>query len=93
MLSLLIESGAEVNASDSDGQTPLHYAALCEHLSIAEALLAGGADARLLSKGERVLSSWVLTRGLAGPVDSQTHDGVVQVLRLLGLHSYIACAH
>ncbi len=46
VIDALCSVGAAVDARDGDGQTPLHYAALCERRAAAEALLGAGADAR-----------------------------------------------
>lgn len=40
----LIEAGASCNAADSDGWTPLHYAAERDDVECIAALLAAGAD-------------------------------------------------
>ena len=42
---LLIAHGADANAEDSDGWTPMHYAAYCGHAEVVRLLLANGADA------------------------------------------------
>lgn len=44
MLKLLIESGADVNAEDSDKWTPLHAAATCGHLTLVKLLISHGAN-------------------------------------------------
>ena len=49
VIDALCSAGAAVDARDGDGQTPLHYAALCERGSAAEALLAAGGDARAMA--------------------------------------------
>ena len=41
---LLVDNGAEVNAQDNDGRTPLHNAAMCGAVEIAEFLILKGAD-------------------------------------------------
>ena len=30
----LVRRGADADAQDNDGQTPLHYSAVCEHLEV-----------------------------------------------------------
>lgn len=44
MAKLLLERGADVNASDNHGMTPLHKAADFNRRAVAELLLANGAD-------------------------------------------------
>jgi len=44
MVELLLRHGAEVNATDGNGKTPLHYAAEKSFKTVAEALLANGAE-------------------------------------------------
>jgi len=39
-----LAAGTDVNAKDSDGATPLHWAAFGDHKEIAELLIAEGAD-------------------------------------------------
>jgi ankyrin repeat protein len=44
MVERLIDKGADVNARDEAGWTPLHYAAFSGHKDVAELLIAKGAD-------------------------------------------------
>lgn len=51
---LLIEAGAEVNANDKDGNSPLHIAALCGQTKIVQLLLKAGAAANVTNKKSQI---------------------------------------
>lgn len=70
-LEALIDSGADVNARDLDGNTPLGCATLSNHAASAAFLLAHGADI-----DSQDLKGWT---ALLDAVDTNNHD----VLRLL----------
>jgi len=50
---LLLDKGANVNAEDEDGDTPLHWAARYGKTGLARILLRRGADAKALDKKYR----------------------------------------
>ena len=47
MVGTLLDAGAGIDAQDGDGQTALHYGAMCAHRAVIAALLARGADPTL----------------------------------------------
>lgn len=48
---LLLKHGADPNARDKDGRTPLHYVAFNGHVEIVKVLLEHGADPRIADNG------------------------------------------
>ena len=50
IVSMLIESGADVNLADNAGLTPLHYASVLQALPIIENLVDNGADVNAVTR-------------------------------------------
>ena len=67
----LIEKGADVNAKDNGGATPLHYAAMEGHTDVVELLISKGADVNAKDK-------WGDT-----PLHDAAYDGHKEVAELL----------
>jgi hypothetical protein len=69
----LIKSGAEVDATDWAGRTPLHWAVLVDAVESASELLAADADPLLADRDQRSALHWAADRASEGCLDRLLH--------------------
>jgi ankyrin repeat protein len=87
MIRWLIGAGADPNAVDMDGVTPLHRAVRTRSAAAVEALLAGGADAgRNNGSGSTPLRLARLTTGRTGSGSPDAKAQQQEIVRLLERH-------
>lgn len=80
----LIAAGADPNAVDRSGVSPLHRAVRTRSAAAVRALLDGGADSRRPNKaGSMPLHLAVQTTGRGGSGSSQARDEQAAIIRLL----------
>lgn len=56
----LVSKGADINAKDSDGKAPLHWAIKEENLDIIECLISNGADVNAKDKYDKTPLHWAI---------------------------------
>lgn len=83
----LIEAGADPNAVDSNGVTPLHRAVRTRCTEAVRALLDGGADVRRKNKnGSTPMQLATRTTGRGGSGSAEAKAQQRNILRLLEQH-------
>ena len=60
----LLEQGAEINAKDKNGNTPLHIASLMDRPANCQLLLQKGASDRIINKRGQTAAKLIRSRGL-----------------------------
>ncbi|MGD9645160.1 MAG: ankyrin repeat domain-containing protein [Pirellulales bacterium] len=80
VLAAMIKRGAKVNVQDSDGDTPLHWAASDHNVASVKLLLAAGADPRIKNNEGRTPIYWCR---IHGPAPSPEDEIKQEIHRLL----------
>jgi ankyrin repeat protein len=83
---LLVASGANANAADCAGRTPLHEAARNGHTGIAEFLIANGAEVSATAYEQPIPAPLDCTRHCETPLHEAARSGHRDVARLLLAH-------
>jgi len=85
MVTLLLEAGADPDAADAGGTTPLLRAVRNRCAAAVRALLDGGADARRANKhGSTPRDLALVTSGRGGSGSPEARAQQQEILRLLG---------
>ena len=71
---VLVAAGADINASDNDGYTPLHYAAMFGRTDLCKILFEAGSSAHLLDNDGASPYMYARNRG---------HEGTAQFLKTI----------
>lgn len=83
-ISVLVAAGADPNAPDDNGSTPLHRAIRCRCAAATEALLRGGADRSLPTRnGSTPMRLACVSSGRGGSGSPQAKAQQAQILMLL----------
>jgi len=84
IIQFLLEHGADINAQDSNGYTPLHRAIRTHHLGAVTNNLVGGENMEaiklLLNKGANIQTT---TKQKESPLSSAIKNGLTEVVKLL----------
>lgn len=84
MIAYLISAGADPNAVDASGVTPLHRAVRTRSLAAVRALLDGGANPRQPNKSRSTpLHLAVQTTGKSGSGSDEAHQQQAEIITLL----------
>ena len=80
VVELLVHFGAEIDARDDSGKTPLHSAAWHENLEVVESLLRHGADPRAMDKEGNSVMYQVSRKS-----DTESRKAIAEMLRERGV--------
>lgn len=84
----LLETGADINAQDGDGQTPLHKAAVGGHTDVVKLLLDKGADAGIEDR-----SGETVGHAVQRSVQEQWRAGGGEIIRTYGEIAMLFATH
>ena len=71
ILKAMLKKGAKVNVKTSNGDTPLHYAAMAHQVESVKSLLEAGADPQSKNKDGDTPEDWCRTYGRPEPGDAE----------------------
>jgi ankyrin repeat protein len=70
-----LENGADPNAEDNDGRTPLHIAAYKGHVKIVKLLLEHGANPRIADNEGRIPLDYTYNSAIRSLLESAMRNG------------------
>lgn len=73
---VLVEAGADVDATDVEGVSVLHYAALSGNAAVVEFLLDLHADPKVLTRTGETVLHWAAATGNLGVMRLMTRQGI-----------------
>ena len=76
----LVEAGADVNAVDNHGQTPLMVACATCNVPLIEYLLSKGADVTVCSKDDETAFGFLMLYGISGPFSEEVSVDLMEKL-------------